>query len=287
MPSKSDSDLTVVTGSSAAVRPALSREHIITMAIRFIDTNGLSALSMRRLAKELHTEAMSLYRHVNGREDLLEGVVDRMVACLRLHPDQEQLGPADGWQSYLQWLAHSVRALAREHPNAFPLIATRHPAAPWLRPPLRSLDVVEDFLAMLMSRGFSDVRAVMAYRVFSSFLLGHLLLEASLLGAQTSPAEEPLDEGASDVPNADQKIDLDRFPHIQRLEGPTVRRPRRDGVRTGAGRGARSTRQVHCRMTPAGSASILLEIVQADTWADASARFLVSPLTPRPRSDDQ
>jgi TetR/AcrR family tetracycline transcriptional repressor len=217
MDRKPGSDHTMVTASGTSGRPGLSREHIITTAIQFIDKRGLSALSMRRLAKELGVEAMSLYRHVNGREDLLEGVVDRMVAQLQLRPDQEQLGPADGWQSYLQWLAHSVRSLAREHPNAFPLIATRHPAAPWLRPPLRSLDVVEDFLAMLMSRGFSDVRAVMAYRAFSSFLLGHLLLE---VGAQISPAEEPLDEGESDVPNADQKLDLARFPHVARLEGP-------------------------------------------------------------------
>ena len=72
---------------------------------------------------------------------------------------------------------------------------------------------------MLTSRGFSDVRAVMAYRAFSGFLLGHLLLEVSLLGAETSPAEEPLDEGNSDVPNADQKLDLGRFPHVNRLQG--------------------------------------------------------------------
>ena len=57
-----------------------------------------------------------------------------------------------------------------------------------------------------------------AYRAFSSFLLGHLLLEASLLGAQTSPAEEPLDEGNSEVPNADQDVELKQFCHIQRLE---------------------------------------------------------------------
>ena len=208
------------TAPRASGRPTLSREQIITAAIRFVDEHGLSSLSMRRLGKELGVEAMSLYRYVNGREDLLEGIIDRMVAQVQLQPNEEQLGPADGWQAYLQWLAHGVRSLAREHPHVFPLIATQHPAAPWLRPPLRSLDVVEDFLAMLISRGFSDVHAVLAYRAFSSFLLGHLLLEASLLGAQTSPAEEPLDEGDSDVPNADQKIDLDRFPHVHRLEGP-------------------------------------------------------------------
>jgi AcrR family transcriptional regulator len=199
-------------------RQTLSRERIVAAAIAFVDQNGFTALTMRRLGKELGVEAMSLYRHVNGREDLLEGIVDHMVAKLHLRPDGDELGPTDGWQAYLQWLAHGVRALAREHPLVFPLIATRHPAAPWLRPPLRSLRVVEDFLTMLISRGFSDTRAVMAYRAFSSFLLGHLLLEASLLGAETGPAEEPLDEGNSDVPNADQQLDLGNFPHIQRLE---------------------------------------------------------------------
>ena len=199
-------------------RQTLSRERIVATAIAFVDENGLTALTMRRLGKELGVEAMSLYRYVNGREDLLEGMVDHMVAQLHLRPDGDDLGPADGWQAYLQWLAHSVRTLAREHPRVFPLIATRHPAAPWLRPPLRSLRVVEDFLTMLISRGFSDKRAVTAYRAFSSFLLGHLLLEASLLGAETGPAEEPLDEGNSEVPNADQKLDLEKFPHIQRLE---------------------------------------------------------------------
>jgi hypothetical protein len=44
------------------------------------------------------------------------------------------------------------------------------------------------------------------------------LLEATLLGAHTSSVEEPLDEGNSDVPNADQNLNLDDFPHIRRLE---------------------------------------------------------------------
>jgi len=206
------------TDSGTPDRRTLSRERIITTAIEFVDEQGLAALTMRRLGKELGVEAMSLYRYVNGREDLLEGIVDHLVAQLHLRSGGDQLGPADGWQAYLQWLAHGVRALARAHPNVFPLIATRHPAAPWLRPPLRSLRVVEEFLTTLIERGFSDTRAVTAYRAFSSFLLGHLLLEASLLGAQTGPAEEPLDEGNSDVPNSDQNLDLKAYPHIRRLE---------------------------------------------------------------------
>lgn len=191
---------------------------IIATAIDFVDKRGLTALTMRRLGKELGVEAMALYRYVNGREDLLEGMVDQMVGELHLRSDNALLEATSGWQAYLQWLAHGVRSLAREHPKVFPLIATKHPAAPWLRPPLRSLRVVEDFLTTLISRGFDDNRAVQAYRAFSSFLLGHLLLEAALLGAETGPAEEPLDEGGSDVPNADQNLNLDNFPQIHRLQ---------------------------------------------------------------------
>jgi TetR/AcrR family transcriptional regulator, tetracycline repressor protein len=201
-----------------AVRGSLTREVILSAAIEFVDTFGLPALTMRALGRHLGVEAMALYRYVNGREDLLEGVVDRLVAELRVDAATQDLGPVDGWQGYLQWLARAVRRLARQHPGIFPLMATRHPAAPWLRPPLRSLEVVEDFLDALISRGFTDDAAVAAYRSFSSFLLGHLLLEAAALGAQTSPPEEPLDEGAAEVPNADADLDLHAFPHVERLE---------------------------------------------------------------------
>jgi AcrR family transcriptional regulator len=95
-------------------RRALSRDRIITAAIEFVDRDGLTALTMRRLGKELGVEAMSLYRHVDGREDLLEGIVDRLVGHLSFRPDADELGPTNGWQAYLQWLAHGVRALVVE-----------------------------------------------------------------------------------------------------------------------------------------------------------------------------
>jgi AcrR family transcriptional regulator len=198
-------------------RPALSRSFIVSTAVEFVDEHGLPALSMRRLGARIGVEAMSLYRYVNGREDLLEAMVAWMVGELELDPTK-QFEPHDSWQAYLQWLAHAVRRLAHEHPQLFPLIATRHPAAPWLRPPLRSLRVVEDFLTALTSRGFSDSAAADAYRAFTSFLLGHLLLEASSRGAQTSPADEPLDEGTSDIPAHDGEVDLHEFPITERLE---------------------------------------------------------------------
>lgn len=196
--------------------PRLSRGLIIERAVKVIDDDGLTALTMRSLGKSLGVEAMSLYRYVNGREDLLEGVVEHLVGSIEAEPGH-RLEPSDGWQAFLQWFAHDVRRLALAHPSAFPLIATRHPSAPWLRPPLRSLRVVEAFLDGLRNRGFTDRQAVTAYRSFSSFLLGHLLLECSMRGAETSYAEEPVDEGDATIPNDDGKLDLGDYPTVSRL----------------------------------------------------------------------
>jgi TetR/AcrR family transcriptional regulator, tetracycline repressor protein len=188
----------------------LDRDVIVQAALDSIDRNGSQGLTMRGLAQDLGVEAMSLYRYVAGREDLLEAVVAVLLADLS--NVDEQLGKT--WQGYLQGLAHAVRRIAIEHPAAFPLVATRHPAAPWLRPPLRSLELVEDFLSTLSGFGFTAEQAVGTYRAFSSFLLGNLLLEAAVRGAETSPVEEPLDEGNATIPSRDGQVDLSGSPTV-------------------------------------------------------------------------
>ena len=198
-----------------SARRPLSRDLIVEEAIVAIDEKGLTALTMRSLGHRLGVEAMALYRYVNGREDLLEGVVDNLVDRIRVDPG-DRSAPLDGWQAVLQYLAHSVRTVAVEHPKVFPLVATRHPAAPWLRPPLRSLRLVDEFLEALTTRGFSDRQAVEAYRIFTSFLLGHLLLDAAEHGATTSPVEEPLDEGDAAVPPPSRTVDVSDYPTVVR-----------------------------------------------------------------------
>jgi TetR/AcrR family tetracycline transcriptional repressor len=194
--------------------PRLSRDLIIAAALTQIDESGPSGLSMRSLAQQLGVEAMSLYRYVHGKEDLLEGVVASLMSELTA-----RLNEAEGehWQAFLQTVAHEVRRIATDHPKAFPLVATRHPAAPWLRPPLRSVEVVNTFLTALTKAGFSDPQAVNAYRAFSSFLLGQLLLQSVVRGAEAGPAEEPLDEGGAEVPQGDGSMSLDIAPEVRRL----------------------------------------------------------------------
>jgi hypothetical protein len=104
----------------------------------------------------------------------VETVLDELYGDPEVH-----ITPVHGWQDYLHRLAHGIRRVALTHPAVFPTISTRPPAAPWIRPPLRSLRWVESFLSALTSHGFSDDDAVTAYRAYTSFLLGHLLLEVS------------------------------------------------------------------------------------------------------------
>jgi AcrR family transcriptional regulator len=198
-----DADIALLRGEAPPSRNrSLDRELIIDAAVTFIDEQGLPGLTMRRLGQVLGVEAMALYRYVAGKEELLDAVVERLV--LRMRTDEDVLErPRDGWQDFVQRLAHGVRRVALAHPKAFPLVASRPPEAPWLRPPLRSLDWVEAFLAGLQSEGFSDEAAVLSYRAFTSFLLGHLLLEVSNHGADVGPLDVLEDEphpGLEDYP---------------------------------------------------------------------------------------
>ncbi|MGY1702967.1 TetR/AcrR family transcriptional regulator C-terminal domain-containing protein [Geodermatophilus sp. SYSU D00697] len=194
-----------------AGRAPLDRRRVIRGAIRFVDEHGIDALTMRRLGAYLGVEGMALYRHVTGRDDLLDGIVEHVIDELYGDPDVF-LAPQHGWQDYLQRLAHGVRRIALTHPAVFPLIATRPPEAPWIRPPLRSLRWLESFLDALTDHGFPDEAAVAAYRAYTSFLLGHLLLEVSQRGVPISPADDP--DGAP----PEEADPLTEYPHVRRLE---------------------------------------------------------------------
>jgi AcrR family transcriptional regulator len=208
-----DADMDVVAGDDPpSARSPLSRSRIVEAAVTFIDREGLPGLTMRKLGERLEVEAMSLYRYVPGREALLDLVVEQIID--EMHQDDDVLdAPRDGWQDFLQRMAHGVRRVALAHPKAFPLVASRPAEAPWLRPPLRSLEWVETFLAGLADEGFDDDSAVGAYRAFTSFLLGHLLLEVSAQGADIGPFD--VLEEAED-PDGDA---LAEYPSVRRLRG--------------------------------------------------------------------
>lgn len=178
-------------------------------AIQYIDLNGLPDLTMRRLASTLGVEAMSLYKHVSGRDNLLDTVVEALLDDLYGRPEVQPEAALD-WRDYMRRVAHGVRQVALDHPQVFPLVATRPPSAPWIRPPLRSLDWIESFLHTLLTHGFEPRQAVDAYKAFTSFLLGHLLLEVAALQVPIGPEETGRN---GEAPQAD----LQNYPDIQEL----------------------------------------------------------------------
>jgi AcrR family transcriptional regulator len=182
-------------------RRGLTPARIVDAALQLVDEQGLASVTMRALASRLGVEAMSLYKHVENRDKLFDAVVDRIVNELSTD-EQVPERPAHGWRPYLADVARGIRRYARAHPHAFPLVATRPTEAPWINPPLRSVEWIETFLTALANEGFSDDQVLFAYRTFNGFLLGFLLLETSAMAIH-----DPLPGDGSYAPAGDQGSD--------------------------------------------------------------------------------
>jgi TetR/AcrR family tetracycline transcriptional repressor len=89
----------------------LTRERIVSTALRLIDDIGLDQLSMRRLGAELGVDPMAVYHHVPNKDALLEAVVHQVFTELPAPPSD---GP---WQDRVRRWAESYRSLAEAHPN--------------------------------------------------------------------------------------------------------------------------------------------------------------------------
>ncbi len=100
-------------------QPRLSREGIAAAALALVDARGSSALTVRNLAAELRSGAMSLYRHVPSRESIVRDVVALLL-------DEIELTAPHGaaWAEGAKSVARSYRAMALRHPRAFELVAT-------------------------------------------------------------------------------------------------------------------------------------------------------------------
>jgi AcrR family transcriptional regulator len=177
-----------------------------------IDEQGIGAASMRAVADRLGVKAMSLYKHIDNRDELFDAVVEHIVDELGDDPEV-QTRPQDGWRPYLRAMAYGVRRYARRHPHAFPLVATRPPTAPWINPPLRSVRWVEAMLGALAGEGFTDEQVLFVYRVFNSFLLGYLLLETSAMALRDpKPGDGSFTSGSARSKDAEAADSTDPVP---------------------------------------------------------------------------
>lgn len=149
-------------------RQPLSRERILDGAIRVADERGIEALTIRSLAAELGVKPMALYHHVAGKDEILDGIVDRVFADIDL-PSRT----AD-WRTATAERARSQRAVLRRHPWATPLLDSRAAPGPAI---LEHHDAV---LGLLRDAGFPLALAAHAYSVLDSYVYGFVLTETAL-----------------------------------------------------------------------------------------------------------
>jgi AcrR family transcriptional regulator len=146
--------------TAATRRSPLDRTRIIRAALRVADAEGLAALTMRRVATELGTGAMSLYRHVPGKEALVSLMIDEALGEDAL-PGQ----PSGDWRDDLRTLASNMWDFIQRH--------LWYPEAVMERPPItpRGLDAFEFALSMLDNTGLPlNERAVIVITVTSTVM---------------------------------------------------------------------------------------------------------------------
>ncbi|MGY0065987.1 TetR/AcrR family transcriptional regulator [Streptomyces sp. QTS137] len=190
----------------ASARTPLSRERVIRTAVAVADEKGAAALTMRAIAEPLGVEAMSLYHHVAGREDILDGMVDAVFGEIDLPPRDTD------WKSAMRHRAASTRAVLRRHPWAIGLMDSRSQPGPAT---LRHHDAV---IGALRAGGFSVPMTAHAISLIDSYLYGFVLQELSL--PFTGAAE--LDEVAGAIL---REMPADAYPHLTELATEHVLKP--------------------------------------------------------------
>ncbi|MFF2387817.1 TetR/AcrR family transcriptional regulator [Agromyces sp. NPDC058104] len=143
---------------------------MVAEAIRLADREGADGLTMRRLAGSLGAGAMSLYRYVASKEELLDAMIDLVFEEIELPPRE-----AD-WQSAMRRRAESARRVLARHPWAIGLMESRTSPGP------ANLRHREAVTACLRRAGFPVVMATHANWLLDSYVYGFALQEANLPG---------------------------------------------------------------------------------------------------------
>ena len=147
------------TGSKES-RDTLNRERVLRAAVDLADESGIDSVTMRELGRRLEVKAASLYNHIAGKDDLLDGMVD--LAMSEIDVPREGVG----WKEAMRRRAVSAREVFARHGWAAGLIDSRDRTGP------NSLSYVDRVLSVLIQAGFSPAAAANAFLVLDSYLYG-------------------------------------------------------------------------------------------------------------------
>jgi AcrR family transcriptional regulator len=187
----------MATRSKSSPQIPLSRERVLQTALQLADAEGLEALSMRRLAQVLGVQAMSLYNHVTNKDDIVDGIVDRVIGEIEL-PD-----PAMEWKMALRQRSISAHAVLLRHPWATMPMVSRVTVGKAM---LRYIDAT---LGCLQGAGFSLEMADHAWNAIDSHIYG-FTLQALNFPFEPSEYAEAAKQGLPLIP-------AEQYPHMNQL----------------------------------------------------------------------
>jgi AcrR family transcriptional regulator len=148
------------TDSTAPPRTPLSKERVLRAAVALADESGIETLSMRRLARELGVEAMSLYNHVANKDEILDGIVDAVVGEIELPSDEVD------WKTAIRRSAISARDVYLQHRWACSLSMSRQSGGP------ARMRYADWLLRKLREAGFAKDVIYHAFHILEAYVLG-------------------------------------------------------------------------------------------------------------------
>jgi TetR/AcrR family tetracycline transcriptional repressor len=168
----SHEDQSALEGRPAS-RPVLTRDRIVAAAVAVVDEQGPDALTMRAVARRLGAGAMSLYRHVAGRDELLDLVLQAMAADLPVSP------LTGDWRSDLAAIARDVRRGLIRRPHLTVMLTSRSGGGG------AELPLLDRTIGVLRTAGFGAREAVLANHALGNYVAGAALWEAVGLAGAT------------------------------------------------------------------------------------------------------
>jgi AcrR family transcriptional regulator len=195
-----------IGSSGPGRRPSLSHDAIARASIALADTEGIDAVSMRRIAKELGVGTMSLYRYVESREELVDLMVDAAMG---------EFGYAEtsvgSWRETLVELAHTCRRLMRAHPWLAPVFIGRPPMGP------RILAMLEETLARLDQPGLRIDDLLDLQATVTQFVMGYVLAENAEQESQRTSGLDQEQWRARIGPYLMRVLDRGQHPYVRRV----------------------------------------------------------------------
>lgn len=151
----------------STLRGPVTRERIFQFALDLADSGGLDSLSMRKIAAKLGVQAMSLYNHVESKDEIIDNVVERVVSEIELPSLNED------WRTAMVRRGNSAHAVLLRHPWAIMALMTRDNAGP------ATLAYVDATIGCLREAGFSYELADRAWNAMDNHIYGFTLQEVN------------------------------------------------------------------------------------------------------------